>query len=261
YKAGTKIVYTIEELTLGSGYTSVITGDAATGFEVTNTKTPEVVDVSGTKTWEDNNDQDGMRPESITIRLLKNGTEIASKEVTEADGWAWSFTDLSKYENGKPIVYTITEDPIAEYETVIDGYNVTNSYTPETVYVEGMKTWNDMDNQDGKRPAEITIHLWKTVGENESVLVKTITVTETDEWKWSFTDLPKYEGGQEITYTITEDPIDGYTTEVNGYDVTNTRIYTPPTGINLDFLPYVLLLAVAGVGIGATILRKRKNEA
>jgi len=65
------LVYTIEELTLGSGYTSVITGDAATGFEVTNTKTPEVVDVSGTKTWEDNNDQDGMRPASIHYSSIK----------------------------------------------------------------------------------------------------------------------------------------------------------------------------------------------
>ena len=38
--------------------------------------------------------------------------------------------------------------------------------------------------------------------------------------------LPKYkegEVGQEITYTITEDPVDGYISEVDGYDVTNTR--------------------------------------
>jgi len=53
-----------------------------------------------------------MRPASITIRLLKNGTEIASKIVTEADGWAWSFTDLPKYEAGELITYTITEDTV-----------------------------------------------------------------------------------------------------------------------------------------------------
>lgn len=333
-------------------------GYSSKEISITNTYNAGSTDVNGMKTWDDRDNQDGKRPDSIVIKLWKsvggaNPVLVESKTVTAAEEWKWSWTGLPEYEMGKPVVYTITEDPIDDYTTEIDGYNVTNSYTPETVDVEGMKTWDDMDNQDGMRPAEITIHLWKTVGENESVLVETITVTETEEWKWSFTDLPKYEGGQEITYTITEDPIDGYTTEVNGYDVTNThepskininvtkvwentstypekvtikllangedtgktlvltkennwtgtfedldeysngekieytiseehladyettysgnakdgfvvtntRIYTPPTGINLDFLPYVLLLAVAGVGIGATILRKRKDEA
>ena len=48
------------------------------------------MDIIGAKTWDDNNNQDGARPASITIRLLANGTEVDSKEVTAADQWEWS---------------------------------------------------------------------------------------------------------------------------------------------------------------------------
>ncbi len=48
------------------------------------------------------------------------------------------FTGFPKYrDGGVEIVYTITEDAVEHYETTITGYNVTNSYTPETVDIAG----------------------------------------------------------------------------------------------------------------------------
>ena len=44
---------------------------------------PETIDISGAKTWDDANDQDGLRPDSITIHLMANGVEKAVKTVTE----------------------------------------------------------------------------------------------------------------------------------------------------------------------------------
>ena len=82
------------------------------------------------KTWNDKDNQDGKRPTEITINLLKNGTKIASKKVTEADGWKWKFENLDKYENGKEINYTISEEKVEGYTTEVAGYNVKNSYTP-----------------------------------------------------------------------------------------------------------------------------------
>ena len=86
--------------------------------------------------------------------------------------------------------------------------------------MEGKKTWNDKDNQDGKRPAEITINLLKNGTKIDSVKVK-----EADGWKWKFEGLDKYENGNEITYSISEERIEGYSAEINGYDVKNS--YTP----------------------------------
>ena len=226
-KDGQTITYTIEEVAV-DGYRTTITGDAETGFTITNTypttppPTPgdETVDVSGDKTWSDSDNQDGKRPESITIRLYANGVEVAHKVVTAADNWHWDFSDLPKYEDGKEIVYTITEDPVEGYTSTVNGYDVTNTYDAETVDVSGDKTWNDSDNQDGKRPESITIRLYAN-----GVEVAHKVVTAADNWHWDFSDLPKYEDGKEIVYTITEDAIDGYTSTVSGSDVTNT--YTP----------------------------------
>ena len=52
-------------------------------------------------------------------------------------------------------------------------------------------------------------------------------ITATDNWQASFTDLPVYKEGKKIAYTITEDPVAGYTSNIDGFTVTNR--HTPPT--------------------------------
>ena len=95
--------------------------------------------MAGVKTWDDNNNQDQKRPDKITIRLLRNGVNTQTKEITAADNWAWSFNNLPKKVNGTDIVYTISEDSVAEYSTTIDGYNVTNKRTPDKTSVRVTK--------------------------------------------------------------------------------------------------------------------------
>ena len=184
---GTKIVYTVNEEAV-TGYET-----AVDGYNITNTHTPEKITVSGEKPWADAENQDGKRPESITVHLLAGGTEVAKKTVTAADEWKWSFEGLDKYAAGKEIAYTVTEDAVANYETVVDGYNITNTHSPEKITVSGAKTWNDAENQDGKRPESITVHLLANGTE-----VGKKTVTAADEWKWSFEGLDKYAAGKEI---------------------------------------------------------------
>ena len=80
--------------------------------------------------------------------------------MTAENGWKWSFTNLDKYAQGKEIVYTIEEDEVENYIAKVDGFNVTNTYVPETIdEIVGSKTWDDNGNQDGKRPESITIRL------------------------------------------------------------------------------------------------------
>ncbi|MGI6117638.1 MAG: Cna B-type domain-containing protein, partial [Bilifractor sp.] len=144
--------------TLSANTTYMKGSSQVNGMTFSNTKKPETIDINGTKTWDDSDNQDGKRPASITIHLLANGTEVASKTVTAADNWKYTFDNLPVYANGSKIVYTITEDTVKDYSTKINGFDVTNSYTPETTSISGTKTWNDSDNQDGKRPASVTIH-------------------------------------------------------------------------------------------------------
>ena len=90
------------------------------------------------------------------------------------------------------------------YETSVDGFNITNTYTTETTEVKGSKTWNDADNQDGKRPESITVRLLANGEEKDS---QTVTADENGNWTYSFEKLPKYEAGKEIVYTVRTLPI------------------------------------------------------
>ena len=235
-KGGTPIQYTVVEVTV-TGYTSDVTGDAASGFTITNSYSPETVDVKATKNWDDANNQDGKRPTKITINLLADGQKVESKEVqAAADGtWTVEFTKLAKYKDGKEIKYTVTEDAVAEYESTITDFTITNKYAPKAIDYKVTKVWNDANNQDGKRPESVTVQLYKKVGDADPVAVegKKLTLTAKDKtdantWVASFTNLPQYEAGKEITYSIKEvDVPAGYEASVTGQVVTNT--YNPET--------------------------------
>ncbi|MGX4724725.1 adhesin [Streptococcus oralis subsp. oralis] len=231
-KGGTPIQYTVVEVTV-AGYTSEITGDAASGFTITNSYSPETVDVKATKNWDDANNQDGKRPTKITINLLADGQKVDSKEIqAAADGtWTVEFTKLAKYKAGKEIKYTVTEEAVAEYESTITDFTITNKYAPKAIDYKVTKVWNDANNQDGKRPESVTVQLYKKVGDADPVAVegKKLTLTAKDKtdantWVASFTNLPQYEAGKEITYSIKEvDVPAGYEASVTGQVVTNTH--------------------------------------
>lgn len=235
-KGGTPIQYTVVEVTV-AGYTSKVTGDAASGFTITNSYSPETVDVKATKNWDDANNQDGKRPTKITINLLADGEKVASKEVqAAADGtWTATFEKLAKYKAGKEIKYTVTEEAVAEYEATITDFTITNKYAPKEIDYKVTKVWNDANNQDGKRPESVTVQLYKKVGDADPVAVegKKLTLTAKDKtdantWVASFTNLPQYEAGKEIAYSIKEvDVPAGYESSVTGQVVTNN--YTPKT--------------------------------
>ena len=217
YANGKKITYTVTEDAV-AGYTSTVDG-----YNVTNNHTPATVKVSGTKTWKDNNNQDGIRPSSITVNLLANGQQVASKKVSASDNWQYSFDNLAAYANGKKITYTVTEDAVAGYTSTVDGYNVTNNHTPATVKVSGTKTWKDNNNQDGIRPSSITVNL---LANGQQVASKKVSAS--DNWQYSFDNLAAYANGKKITYTVTEDAVAGYTSTVDGYNITNTHNPTTP---------------------------------
>ena len=218
YASGQEITYTVSEEAV-PGYTSKVDG-----YNITNSYTPETTTVSGSKTWEDGDNQDGKRPASITVNLLADGQKVNTQTVGEAEGWSYNFTGLPVYKDGQRITYTVTEEAVPGYSTNLNGYNITNSYTPEKTEITASKTWNDSDNQDGKRPTKISIKLMKTVG-GVKTEVASKEVTAADQWQTKFENLPVYENGQKIDYSIEEDDVAGYTKEIKDFTVTNS--YTP----------------------------------
>ena len=228
-----KQAYTVQEIQAPTGYVlseepikiskDDFGNDLAISRDLVNQK--EKTSVSGQKTWNDNDNQDGKRPSKITVNLLANGVKVASKEVKpDATGtWAYHFDNLDVVDDpGNVIAYTVSEEPVEGYETTIEGTNITNTRTPEVTEVAVKKIWDDADNKEGLRPEKITVRL---LADGQEVAVKEITAT--DNWQVSFTDLPVYKEGKKITYAITEDPVAGYITNIDGFTVTNR--HTPPT--------------------------------
>ncbi len=234
YENQQKITYRVEETPVKDYETSY---DTTNKNNITNTHKPGTVKISGTKTWDDNSNQDGLRPEKVELKLYRKvgtGDEELVQGVkatwtnTNSDTWNYSFESLPEYENQQKITYRVEETPVKDYETSYDASNknnITNTHKPGTVDIEGTKTWNDNGNAD-IRPETITINLYAN-----GKLVASKTVSKADDWKWKFADQPKYEKGKEIEYTITEDKVDGYITTkgIGDYDVINT-----PTTVIVD---------------------------
>ncbi len=292
--------YTIRETEAPTGYDlngETITVDLTEeGVVRTISNARTKIDVNVEKSWDDAEDQDGKRPESVTIHLYADGEDTGKTVIlSEANQWAASFDDLDEYQNGTKISYTVVEDEVDEYTTGItgdaeEGYIVTNSYTPGKTSVSVVKRWDDADDQDGKRPESVTIHLYAD-GEDTG---KTVTLTEANQWTAIFGDLDEYQNGTKISYTVVEDAVDEYTTEITGdaetgYIVTNSHTPTPQdpskpgnskttksnksnrsnrsvgtgsvnTGDSGNAPLYIAMLLLALAAVGGVFYYKRKRE-
>ena len=119
---------------------------------------PSVRWVSVAKTWNDNDDQDKIRPESVTVKLYssvggKEPEEVkdaqgnpVTLELSEANDWWDYFVDLPEMDGDEVIKYTIEEvktdvitgaDGKGTYSIEITGnmefgFEIINTHTPET---------------------------------------------------------------------------------------------------------------------------------
>ena len=158
-------------------------GKSGSSAEFNNEYHKPVTSVQGKKVWADSNDRSQMRPESITIHLLRNGEEIKTKTVTEANDWKWTFDNLDKFDaNDKEYKYTIKEDTVPFYTSAeskdADGNTViTNTYKPEKLELKGDSALKVTKVVVGKKSAEpFTFKL--TAAENYGDAVKMPANTE-----------------------------------------------------------------------------------
>ena len=185
--------------------------------QITNTR---LMKLEAKKEWDA---LEGVETPEATLYLEKtvNGktSEVeGSEKVIPANATNEELTiiweDLPEYEDGNPVTYKVAERESTAYELVsitgddVSGFKIVNRILMD---VNGVKNWKDNDNKEGTRPDSIVVKLLEDGKE-----VKKITVTEKDEWKFSFTNLPKYKDGKEIKYTIEEEAVKGYITNIEG---------------------------------------------
>ncbi|MBQ6399991.1 MAG: Cna B-type domain-containing protein [Clostridia bacterium] len=277
FEGGVPITYTItEDRTAGySNHTHSINDFT---YEVTNTYNPGKVSVDVVKAWYGHNNQDGLRPESVTIHLLADGAETG-ETLTLSDAYKWhgTFEALDQQKEGQDIQYTVTEDEVPDYETTIDGtmetgFIVSNYHEPATVTYNIEKTWMDKGFESA-RPEYLTLRLYA----DGHPLMSRMMLAEED-WKGVvFRHLPVYSHGKKIYYVVTEDSVNGYKSEmklsegkvINTYIEKNeknsgenasgkTHQEIPKTGDQSQPAVWVIVTALGLIGIGLAIWRFRK---
>ena len=225
---GVEISYTLVEQ--GDQYTAIVDSqrDADTGdytATITNYSNVDKTNFTAIKTWNDADNQDGIRPESVTFTLTAKTADESELEaddlglssleatVTANNNWRYTWTDLPKTVNGQAVTYGVSEE-IPDGYSVSYNYNVpgyafvTNTHPPATVNITINKAWEDNNDQDGIRPDSVTGSLYQAEG-GSYVKVQDFVITG-ENWSTTITGLPQKEGGQEIAYYVSENAVAEY---------------------------------------------------
>lgn len=170
--------------------------------------------------WDDAMNQDGKRPNSVTVTLTSGETEdtvelhlgsgspvLMDKDENGNTIWRYTWTGLSKDET-----YTVSEDDteltkikytvsVADAEETTNGIRVTitNTHTPETTEHTVTKEWNHKDAAEQPTEATATVELWAN-GQKVGSEVELSLEDNTHTW----TDLPAYDQGVPVTYHAVE---------------------------------------------------------
>lgn len=193
-----------------------------TGSYKTTLVNVEYSDITGTKSWKDNSNAYGTRPDGITLALYRKAGTGAEKVVNGADGkplqptwvksgntWTYTYTHLPQANaQGEAYTYRVEEIQTTgpaggdQYTVTQNGMNLTNTLTG-TVNLQVEKLWQDNDNALGLRPEEIIVELCVNGSPDPA---RTLTLTAANDWKGSFDGLAKYDSnGALIRYSVREE--------------------------------------------------------
>ncbi|MBM6909399.1 Cna B-type domain-containing protein [Oscillibacter valericigenes] len=190
-------------------------------------------DITVTKTWQDDNDAQDLRPDTLKLTLYRKTAVTEQEKVDEvtlsaehaqsgnSNVWTYTFQDLPDTdENGNLYTYWVEEEPVSGYtESRTDDLDLVNTLgdADTEVQIQGEKTW--VGDDPAKRPASITVILLQNGTE---VKRQEVRPNEDGKWTYDFGNWPVYDdSGRAYTYTVQEEPVDGYGTQVNGYDIVN----------------------------------------
>lgn len=267
------IIYAVDEVEIPAGYEKEVT-NKETKFIITNTHVPDVTKISVEKVWNDNNDQDGIRPTTIKVQLYADGKASGrTVELSENNGWKYTWNDLDKQKDGEDIVYTVDEVEVPDgyIKTVTSkgtAFTITNTHTPETTAVKVTKVWKDSNDKYQKRPGSIRVQLYKTVAGELEAVGEPVTLDKSMNWTYTWTDLALQENGITIIYTVDEISVpEGYTktvtkdadSNITAFIITNSKPDTPKTGDSFRLIPVAVLMAAAFV-TGVFVWRKKRKK-
>ena len=246
-----------------------------TNTDQTITLYTEDTKISVEKVWDDNNDQDCIRPTTIKVQLYADGKASGrTVELSENNDWKYTWKDLDKQKNGEDIVYTVDEIEIPDgyTKTVTNkgaAFTITNTHKPGTTEVKVTKVWKDNNDKYQKRPGSIEVQLYKSVAGKIDAVGDPVELSENNGWKYTWSNLAKQEKGVTIIYSVDEVEVpEGYSKtvvrenddKVVSFVITNSRPDTPKTGDAFKLIPVAFLMAAAFITGAFVIWRKKRRK-
>lgn len=146
---------------------------------------------------------------NLRFTNLPTGTTYTFAEGTLSDGYRFNKSALtvgedSTFKDGKTTTGTVQKTNTSYQVEFTNDYQLTD--------LEITKVWDDANNQDGKRLTADELKAKLTL--DPAVEGKEPTVVENEDGTYTitYTGLPRFNNGQEVTYTVAESAIEGYTT-------------------------------------------------
>lgn len=101
--------------------------------------TDDNINVKVTKIWDDDNNADNERPESVIVKLLIDGHPVDKILLSEANGWTYTFKELEQAEE-----YSVEEVEVNNYTAkyagdVEEGFVITNIHDDNKLPQTGQK--------------------------------------------------------------------------------------------------------------------------
>lgn len=178
-------------------------------------KNKELIDIAIRLFFFDSNDAGGYRPDNVYIDLFLNDVFYFNYTFAAYDNSYCYIHKVEKYDDsGNLNKITFIQTGIPYYRTDYDYVDYTIINTLELMDVSGTVFWKDNNNENNKRPQTVTITLF-----DNGDYVDIITISELDEWKYSFKGVPISAG-----YQVIEDGIPSYQITYGGnnnWDITN----------------------------------------
>lgn len=227
------------------------------------------------KVWDDNEDQDGIRPTVIKVQLYADGKAVGrTVELSENNDWKYTWNNLDKQKDGEDIEYTVDEVEVPDgyVKTVTnDGaaFIITNTHTPGTTLVKVTKVWADNNDKYQTRPKTIEVQLYKGEGEDKEKVGDPVILDSGMNWKYTWSNLEKTENGKNIVYSVDEVSVpSGYKksvskdgdAQVTSYTITNSKNPGPKTGDAFKMIPIVLLMGASLIAIIVLLIMRKKKR-
>ena len=205
------------------GYEASYSQSTTLDYTITNKHVPSKRKIEVEKMWSVTDGTEDEIPSHVTVNLLRDGVFLKSADIEpDATGrWLYTFEELDiSASDGHKYEYTVEEEAIAHFHPIYagdmeTGFVIINNYTLTNLNLSGIKVWDGDD--PASRPDSITVRL---LANEQEIEHRKVTPNAFGAWYFEFGDHPMFnkETGEEIIYTIEEDPVPGYIAE---YGYTN----------------------------------------